>query len=207
MDSDGHGYLWYCAMNLRNASAPSTDICNKLHEAKGLDPLPFYIFLSALTERCKKHTWLFLVHAWAAIISTERWLMLSLCVTMGRKHLLLLFYWQRTSISTRKYLLGSSLSSSPLIWCRVVVPDWFLCITSSLCWSLIHNPSTILLMPRRAQNIHSAYKTHRIHDQLCQFLKKIFLALSSLLVCTNFGRPLCTCCSPSINLKVWVKTV
>lgn len=165
MDSDGNGYLWYCVMN---TSAPSTDICNELHEDKGLSPLPFYIF--ALTERCKKHTWLFLPHALAAIISTERWLMLLSCVTTGRKHLFLLFYWQRTSISPIKYPLGSSLSSSPLIWCRVVVPDWFLCITSSLCRSLIHNPSMILLMPRRAQNIQSAYKTHGIHHQFMPFL-------------------------------------
>lgn len=84
----------------------------------------FYAFLSALTEQCKKHTWLFLEHAWAVIISTERWLMLLSCVTMGRKHLFFLFYWQSASISLIKYLLGSSLSSSPLIWCHVVVPDW-----------------------------------------------------------------------------------
>lgn len=141
----------------------------------------------------QKTHWVFLVHVWAAIISTERWLMLLSCVTLGRKHLFLLFYWQSASISLIKYLLGSSLSSSPLIWCHVVVPDWIY---------VQHQASADLLFttPAWSYACHVKPNTSTLHTKHTGFMTSCahFFNFLSFLFCW-FAQTLVILCAPAAH--------
>lgn len=136
-------------MNLRNTTALSTDICNKVHKAKGLNPLPFYKFLSALTLI----TFLFALTVSCACVGCHHQhrkvinvVIVCYYVEKTPVSLILLtkYIYQPNKIPTRLFSFLITLNLMACCCTRLI-----LCITSSLCWSLIHNPSMILLMPRR----------------------------------------------------------
>lgn len=69
--------------------------------------------------------------------------------------LLTKYVYQPNKIPTKLFSFLITLNLMPSCCTRLI-----LCITSSLCWSLIHNPSMILLMPRWAQHNPPSHTKH-----------------------------------------------